>query len=246
MKVLSELINSFDPNNPRFRPTELYNESWMIKLVLHQASTLTDQSFPLSFLPGSSWFSEGLLPTAFKQRYRGDQLSESRTNSDGAIGHIQIGSQGKADLELDAEAKQFTIIEAKINAPLSAGTSNARYFDQAARNVACMAEVLSRAGVHPSSLSRLEFIILSPQLSIEKGTFSKEMDPDSIFSKVARRVREYDGELDEWFSSWFEPTMEAIQLHSLSWEAAIDWLGGHRPDITRELEAYYKLCLEYN
>jgi hypothetical protein len=246
MKVLSELIDSFDPKNPHFRPTELYNESWMVKLVLHQASTLSDHSFPLSFLPNSTWFSESLLPTAFKPRFRGDRRSESRTNADGAIGHFQIGSQGKADLELDDGARQFTIIEAKISAPLSAGTSNARYFDQAARNVACMAEVLFRAAVNPASLDRLDFIVLAPQYSIDKGTFYKEMDPKSILAKVGRRVGEYEGELDEWFSSWFRPAIKSIQLHSLSWENVIDWLGGHRPEISRELEAYYKLCLEFN
>ena len=154
MDLLSELISSFDPANPHFRPTELYNESWLMKLVFAQASSIPDELFPLGYLPGSTWFSEGLLPTAFKALYQGDPLSEARTHADGVIGHIRIGAKGKADLELEPDAVQFTVVEAKVGSPLSKGTSNAKYFDQAARNVACMAEVIARAGEEPSRFDR--------------------------------------------------------------------------------------------
>jgi hypothetical protein len=60
------------------------------------------------------------------------------------IGHILIGTKAKADLELKPTSTQFTVVEAKVGAPLSSGTSNAKYFDQAARNVACMAEVMGK------------------------------------------------------------------------------------------------------
>jgi hypothetical protein len=127
MDLLSELISSFDPSNPHFRPTELYNESWLMKLVFHQAYTIPDEKFPLGFLPGSTWFSEALLPTAFKARFQGDRLSESRTNADGVIGHIRIGTKAKADLELVPDAAQFTVVEAKVGATLSSGTTNVKY-----------------------------------------------------------------------------------------------------------------------
>ena len=246
MDLLSELISSFDPSNPHFRPTELYNENWLIKLVFHQASTIVDETFPLGFLHGSTWFSEGLLPTAFKARSQGDPLSEARTHADGVIGHIRIGAKGKADIELEPNAAQFTVVEAKVGSPLSKGTSNARYFDQAARNVACMAEVIARAEKEPTDFDRLEFIVLAPQYSIEKGTFSKHLEPGSIKSKVSRRVGEYDGELDDWYSTWFEPAMSHIGLHSVSWESAIEWIGSYRADVAGMLNSYYKACLEFN
>ena len=125
MNVVSELIASFDPKQPYFRPTEIYNESWLIKVVLHHASTIKDTDHYLGFLPGSTWFSEGILPTAFKARFRGDPLSEARTNADGVIGHIRIGDKAKADLELIEDAKQFTVIEAKVGSPLAAGVTHA-------------------------------------------------------------------------------------------------------------------------
>lgn len=245
MDLISRLISSFDPDQPNFRPTELYNESWLIKIILDQASEIEDQDFILSFLPNSGWFSEGLLPTAFKERYRGDPLSESRTNADGVIGHIKVGEKGKADLDLDGKASQFTVVEAKIGAPLSKGTSNAKYFDQAARNVACMAEVMARAGVEPSALDRLAFVVLAPQYSIDKGTFRKELELASIQSKVKRRVDAYQGELDGWYNNHFEPTLQCITLQSLSWESALGWISGYKPELDAELCSFYDLCLTF-
>jgi hypothetical protein len=245
MDLLSELISSFDPNRPHFRPTEIFNESWLIKLVLHYASTIDDTDHVLGFLPGSTWYSEGVLPTAFKARFRGDPLSEARTNADGAIGHFRIGHKAKADLELIEDANQFTVVEAKIGSPLSSGVTHAQYFDQAARTVACMAEAIKRVGREPSKLERLDFIVLAPQASIEKGVFSEEMHPDSIRSKVQRRTLAYDGQLEDWYRKHFEPTLEKIRLHSLSWESALEWIGKNKPNVFEKLEEYYDQCLKF-
>lgn len=245
MKILTDLISSFDPSNPNFRPTELYNESWLVKLVLDQASKISGSEFPIGFLSGSTWFSEALLPSAFEARYRGDPLSESRTNADGVIGHIAIGKKAKADLELDNNATQFTVVEAKINSPLSSGTSNAKYFDQAARNVACIAEVLARSKVDATNLLKLDFVVLAPRNSIDNGTFAEEMKASSIQAKIERRVSEYDGDLDQWFEDRFQPVMNQIKLYSVSWEETIQWLGEYSPSAASDLSEFYRKCLEF-
>lgn len=245
MDLLSELISSFDPSNPNFRPTELYNESWLIKLVLHQASKIPDETFPLGFLPGSTWFSEALLPTAFKARYQGDPLSEARTHADCVIGHIRIGAKAKVDLELEPDAAQFTVVEAKVGSPLSKDIRHADYFDQAARNVACMAEVIARGGQEASSFKRLDFVVLAPQYSIEKGTFSDELRGSSIEEKVRKRVDAYDGELDQWFERNFAPMMDVIELRALNWEDAIAWIRVDKPGVAEQLFEFYDLCLKF-
>ena len=71
-------------------------------------------------------------------------------HANGVIGHFSIGDEGKADLKLLPEATQFLVLEAKMFSGLSPTVNNARYYDQAARNVACMAEVLCRAERNPS------------------------------------------------------------------------------------------------
>ena len=246
MKLLAELISSLNSKTPNFRPTEIYNESWLIKLVLHHAGSIPGDDFPLSFLEGSTWFPEGLLPTRFKSRYQGDPWGESRTNADGTIGHIKIGETGKADLSLKSNAAQFTVVEAKINSPLAKGVAHAPFYDQAARNVACMAETLAQSGVKPASLARLDFIVLAPQEAVDQGKFSKEMDPKSIQINVKKRVDSFAGEMEDWHMVHFKPAFEKIHLESLSWEDAIQWISGHKPEIAEQLSIFYELCLKYN
>lgn len=247
MKILSELFSSFDTENPNFRPTEIYNESWLVKLVMWQAATISNNdNMPLGFLAGSTWFSEALLPTVFRARYRGDKLAESRTNADGVIGHFLIGEKGKADFELNNKPTQFTVVEAKIGAPLSKRTSNASYFDQAARNVACMAEAIAQAQVRPASLLKLDFIVLAPKASIQQGKFRQQMERDSLHRKVKQRVSAYEGVLDIWFENYFEPTLNHLQLISLSWEETIHWIGKERVGKADALTNFYGRCLAFN
>ena len=187
MTPLTELIARFNPNEPHFRPTELFNEGWLLRLVLNAASDIPFDGFPISFMPDSDWFSEALLPTAFRARSRTDSLAESRTNADGVIGHFKIGSVGKADLLLSSAASQFVVVEAKIRSPLSSGTSNVPGFDQAARSVACIAEVLREANRAPGDSIRLAFVVLAP--ASELPSLTPLLQRDSIRSKVDDRVK---------------------------------------------------------
>ena len=176
-------------------------------------------------------------------------MSESRTNADGVIGHIKIRNKAKADLELTDGAKQFTVVEAKVGSLLSLGVRHAKYFDQASRNVACMAEVMAKAGIDPASLDRLDFLVLAPKAAIGKGVFSEQLKRSSIRSKVEMRISEYDLEyrekLEIWYENYFKPTIVRIKLHCLSWEDAIDWISDNKPGIAEKLKEYYELCLRF-
>lgn len=246
MGIVADLIQNFDPENPYFPPTEIFNENWLLKAFLYQASRIDLGDSPFSFDQGATWFSEAMLPTAFKQRFLGDPLAEFRTHADGVIGHIDIGRKGKADLELASDATQFVVIEAKIGAHLSPGTQNAPEFDQAARNVACMAEVLSKAELSPAKMERFAFVLLAPQSSIESDTFSSEMNLEGMRGKIQSRVSRFDGTLDEWYQKWAEPTLDAVALHTISWETAIRGVEAIDPQSGEALKNFYDTCLEVN
>jgi hypothetical protein len=246
MNLVSELINSFNPSDPNYRPTEIYNESWLIKLVMHYASSIRDPDFSINFHPGSTWYSEALLPTKFKARYQGDKLSESRTNADGVIGHFQIGNQAKADFELSPTPSQFIVLEAKMFSPLSPGITNARYYDQTARSVACMAEAISLSDVEPGQINNIGFYVVAPKTSIDKGTFDNQLSKSSIQEKLDKRVSAYGKEFKKWYEASFLPTLDAILIESLSWECVISWLSSHNTDIKKDLQHYYQQCLDFN
>jgi hypothetical protein len=144
------------------------------------------------------------------------------------------------------EATHFVVLEAKLFSGLSKGVKHAKYYDQAARSVACIAEVLSRAKRNPASFSNLGFYVLAPKDQIKARTFSRLLDKQSIKDKVEKRVSSYKGERDDWFNDWFKPTLEIIDISSISWEATLDTITEEDSEIGGSLFEYYSLCLRFN
>ena len=224
--------------DPPIRPTALYNEGWLLNLLLDWAQAQAPPGHGLHFLPGARWFSDALLPSVFRARTRGDPLAESRTHADGVIGQFEIGRRGKSDLALNSDCAQFVVLEAKLMSPLSAGTRHSPWYDQAARNVACMAEVLCAAQRPPAELARLAFIVVAARENILQGSIRTLMDRGHLGDVVRRRAAAYQGSRDSWFEEWFLPTLDHIRLEVHSWE-----------DLTAEMgpddRAFYVRCLEY-
>ena len=246
LKSFLNLISNIDHEKLNFPPTTLYNEGWLLRFVVDWFSTSGITDHPLSFPKDGHWFSEARLPSAFLPRFRGDPLAESHTNADGVIGHFMIGSTGKTDLALTSDATHFVILEAKLYSGLSKGVKNAKYYDQAARNIACIAEVLRRADRKPKSFTQLGFYVLAPKDQIESRTFSRHLDKQSINDKVKRRVSSYKGERDDWFKDWFIPALEVIDIRSISWEAVLDIINEKDSNTGDSLKEYYSQCLTFH
>jgi hypothetical protein len=244
---INRLIHEAAGNDPPFPPTDIFNETWLLRVLLDWFSSRRQFPHQLTPFEGARWFSEAWLPSAFAARFRNDKLSESRTHADGIIGHFQIGAAGKADCSIKSDAKQFVVCEAKIFSKLSAGVQNAPYYDQAARNVACMAEVLRRSSVAPSQLGSLAFLVLSPAEMIRAGAFSQELTRDSIERKVRQRVSEYAStSQDSWLNERFLPLLEKIEIVALSWEEAIDFICRHDDENGSAIKSFYEQLLRFN
>ena len=248
-----EMLRVVNSDNPNFPATIFYNEGWLLRLVLDWFSRRDDLGdFPLQFAQGARWFSEALLPSQFLARYQRDHLAEGYTHADGVVGHVTIGTGALANTTLADGAAQFLVTEAKLFSPLSAGVTHARDFDQAARNVACIAEVLSRADRHPRQLASLGFFVLAPTEQIEgRKLFQSLLSQDSIREKVSRRVSQFAGSPDEekknrWLRDWFEPTLDRIKLNSLAWEEIINFIRGKDAEFGPELSSFYDQCLQFN
>lgn len=261
MKLLIDLLESLKNSKSKFRPTEIYNEGWLLRILLNEYSKKPDIESPLKFYPGADWYSEAMLPTRFKARNRDDKQAESRTNADGVIGHFNIGEKGKADLELKNDTKQFTVIEAKMKSPLTKGTKNASYYDQAARTVACMAEALSKKDLCGKDIDHISFLVIAPREKIISA--KKERKPDGLSSlvkkeniegKVKDRVVEYKEGSDKfnkqehkyesylaWHENYFKPLLELMNIELVSWESEITKL----PDSDPVME-FYEKCHKYN
>lgn len=243
---IQKMLMASGDSSRNFPATILYNEGWLLRLVLEWFSEQADDTHPLRFVSGARWFSEGLLPSQFLRGAVGNRLAEGWTHADGVIGHFGF-SGSTAEVRLAADATQMTVTEAKLFAELSPGVSHACYFDQAARNVACLAEVLHRAGRHPDQFTSLGFLVLAPAEQINAGVFEKEMTKQSIRDKVSRRVSEYgDSGKDQWLLEWFLPILAKARIECISWESIIHHVNSLDPRFGADLSEFYNLCLQFN
>jgi hypothetical protein len=247
ISAVARLLGKCDSPERNFPPTDLYNEGWMLRLVLDWLADNPGIDHPLSFSPSDRWHAEALLPSAFLARYRGDSLAESWTHADAAIGDIAIGVNRDGDLTLTENASRFLVTEAKMFSKLSSGVKNAAYFNQAARNVACIAEVVRRAGLPPEKFTRIAFYIIAPKSQIQDGLFAPQIDKEHIRETVRRRVSDYNNAArEQWFAKWFLPTLNHTEIAELSWEGLIDAIGAMAVGDGGELGNFYEKCLQYN
>jgi hypothetical protein len=112
-------------------PTALYNEGWMLRLLLDHLVRHRHVQHPLSPHRDARWASEVFCLLGSCQG-GGATLTPNRSRMPTAL-------WAHGDLHLRDGATQLVVIEATMGSGLSIGTKNARTFDQAARNVACMA-----------------------------------------------------------------------------------------------------------
>jgi len=244
---VQNMLHLADGANRLFPATIFFNEGWLLRLVLDWFSRAEPNTQPISFQPGTKWFSEALLPSQFLARSREDSLAEGWTHADGVIGHVAIGQSALADVKLLPSSDQFLVTEAKLFSPLSFGVRRAPYFDQAARNVACLAEVLSRAARRPSDVHSLSFLVLAPSEQITAGVFKREMDKGSLRDKVTRRVAAYsDPSKEQWLREWFLPTLERAMVECVSWETLLGHIQATDPEFGNDLGSFYSRCLEFN
>ncbi len=109
-----------------------------------------------------------------------------------------------------------------------------------------MAELLRRADRNPDQLDELSFTLLAPREQIDIGIFSSLVTRDSIHQKVQSRIESYAGERDEWFHTWFTPTLQQISLAVVAWEDLIDDLCRRDKHTADELDRFYQQCLIHN
>lgn len=242
---IAEMLIRCETDRSILPPTALFNEGWMLRLVLDWFARHPEAQHVLEFAAGARWYSEALLPTQFRARNRGDQLAESWTHADGVIGHFNV-RKGRGDISLAPDAQQFLVMEAKMFSGLSPGTKRADYFDQAARNVACVAEVLYAAERSASTIGRLGFIMLAPAEQIARGVFASLCAKESVHEKVRMRVAAYDGQKDRWFREAFVPVLERIALHVLAWEDLLTFIGESDTQAFDEMRAFFNKCLIAN
>jgi hypothetical protein len=245
-KRILDILGTIVGETPQLLPTILFNEGWMLRLVLDSCTRLPSEAHRLALPAGTRWFSEALLPSAFLMETRADKLGESFTHADGVIGHLDVSLRDNALLKVHQQATHFVVTEAKMSSALSPGVKNAAFYNQAARNVACIAEILRRGGRSPDQFHQIGFYVLAPQDAIDEGRFSPEIQRDNIDIIVKKRVQQYDGRKDSWFQEWFTPLLTRIDVDCISWESILAVIESHGDEGAAKLRGFYESCRKYN
>jgi len=246
LERIKTIYQTCDSDDPVVPPTMLFNEGWLLRLILDWFSNNRIQGHQLDFDSNFRWYSEALLRSPFLPRHRGDPLSESWTHADAVVGNFAITDKFNSELQLTSSIRHLVVLEAKIYSKLSQGVTNASYYDQAARYVACIAELLHVADFKPASVDKLAFHVLAPKSQIDSNVFANELSRESIYKKVERRTGEYGNDKKSWFDNWFIPTLDKIKLSPISWEEIIASIDGVDHIFGTGIGDFYNKCLKYN
>ena len=252
IKQISDLLERCeDKDNTVMPPTELFNEGWLLRVTLNWFAHNRSTKHKLAFQDDSRWYSEAQIATRFKAEYKGDPVAETHSRADGVIGHFAISpsKKGGGQVTLEEarqfeEERQFVVVEAKLGSPLSKGVKNAKNYGQASRLVACMANVIDCANLHPDDFSSLGFYVVAPKQQIEKGVFKDFVTDERIKEQVEKRLQQYDGRHDKWHKDIFTPTIEKINLDIIQWEEIINHIDKNDPEFG--IGKFYARCKTEN
>ena len=263
-----ESCQNEDRDQHHFPPTEVFSETWMLRLVLDALENLektvgVPETHPLKFCKGAKWYSEARLISPFRPTTKRDPLGESSTCADGVIGHFGFDQDRKAKLNLTPEASQFIVVEAKMFSNLSSRTTHALKYDQAARTVACMATIMLESKISLDTRKSRDFsvgfFVVAPSLEKRNRNTNLEtcLEPSSIRSAVNNRIAGYEKasreadvrrpkQWEEQFLQLVDHLVKNNRLRVLDWDRdIIQPIADIDKKIGEELHQFYKHCLNF-
>ncbi len=240
---ISNMMKRAHDDTRNFPPTLVYNEGWMLRLVLEWFKNNPQKSHSLSIPSDCNWYSEALLPSPF---LRGNGINEGYTHADGVAGKFVIGNVQKGELSLNKDCDFFYVAEAKMGSPLSAGTKNAPTYNQAARNVACIADLLVRSKLTDAIFSKLAFYVLMPYGSKHIEETKHLLKPEEIEWAIQERLKQFPEDPKPQSSiKWLRDNLhefvnDKIEIELLSWEDILSFIS------MPEYGDFYEHCITFN
>ena len=219
---IKAMLEACEAGTAAFPPSVLYNEDWLLRIVLDWFARHGGDRYPLSPRAGARWFSQAWLPSAFLPRYRGDRLAEARTHADGVLGHFAIGDPGTAALTLTPDAPAARRHRGQAVRPALGRRPERPLLRPGGAERRLHRRDPPPRRARPEEMDDLAFLFLAPQARIDDGIFDWDPALEAIRRKVRRRVEDYAGERDAWFRDWFEPTWRRVEVRCLSWEEIVE------------------------
>lgn len=230
-KDLIDSIDNHDKNLiPKINPTEIYNEGWMTRLLVYysikQGVVLNDV---IDFSKIENWSSEGLISSPF---IHVKENREGYTHPDIALGDFNIDYSERGEIIVSPNAKTFGIIEAKMKSNLSQGTTNAKNYNQASRNLACIT-------YNTVNKCNTFFLVVSPLKMIKQHNLDEQVQKDIMINQIKDRFSHSNISIDYDLIAKAENCKTSI----ISYELWLDLLTVTEKE---DLLEFYTKCKKWN
>lgn len=136
MDDIVEIINSIETDKPNINPTEIYNEDWMTRILVKKSIESKLKIKNIDFSRIRNWTSEALISSPFIQA---PNHKEGYTHVDMALGDFIVNYDKRGQIIINKDAEIFGILEAKMKSNLSQVTKYVENYNQASRNIVCIA-----------------------------------------------------------------------------------------------------------
>jgi hypothetical protein len=186
IQTIANILGRCHDTTTNISPTILYNEGWMTRLLVSWSIDAGIRFQGIDFGEIKNWYSEGLLSSPFLPRSRTDTLAEGYTHADMTLGDFEVDAANRGDISVKASEGIFGVIEAKMGSRLSAGTKNAPSYNQASRNLACIAFNTLTTN------HNIFFIVIAPEQKIEEHAIRQQVDLKVMLDQIGNRFDSYE------------------------------------------------------
>lgn len=230
-----EKIRALNSLSEGINPTIIYNEGWMIRLLVHESmiEKLKIKDIDFGLLASKNWSSEALITSPFVET---KENREGYTHADIILGDFSVNYNERGEVMLDDSPEILGIIEAKLGSNLSQGTSNAKdNYNQASRNVCCLSYVTRK-----NPMCELFFVVAAPNATINKHEIKRQIKHENILEQIEQRFQHSK----VTYMLETQKQVEKCKLVIISYEEWIDELWNS--DVREMLSNFYNECLKYS
>ncbi len=236
MKELVRIIDSIDNGLPNINPTIIYNEGWMIRLLVQQSIIEKTVISGIDFSQISHWTSEALISSPF---IKAPNYREGYTHADIALGDFSVDYSKRGEIRILDDARVFGIIEAKMGSNLSKGTTHVKNYSQASRNLACIAHNAF------NKTCKTFFAVVAPEAKLDKHQIERQIELENLIQQIKDRFSLYPKEFrDRQNMDMIISKAESSTVNCFSFETWIECIKDQKSKDF--LRGFYEKALSWN
>lgn len=231
------IIQSIENAQPNVNPTVIYNEGWMIRLLVLSSIQEKVKFDSIDFSSIFNWTSESLISSPFinAKKYR-----EGYTHADIAIGDFKVDYSNRGEIEILTDAKHLGIIEAKMGSNLSQGTTHVLDYNQASRNLVCIA-----SNTINKPVCKTFFYVVAPASKIKDHEIVAQIELDAVKKQVNQRFELHKSETDIYsLNEQIIAKIENCVIKAISYE---EWINLFKNSTAHnDLQNFYEKAKKWN